>query len=356
MLNRENYLREANVISNAASALQDCLLKIAEGGVDYNISPSLSSGARPDIVATFYREHLITVIAEVKKSGEPKFAREAFYQLERYRREIPGAAPAFIAPYISPQTAQLCRDEKIGYMDLAGNCHLSFPGVYIHVEGQANPFAHSRTLKSLYQPKSERVLRVLLHHHPRSWRIQKLADEAQVSTGQVHKVKELLLEKEWVTEGSQGITVSRPKELLHEWGAHYHPEKHRQVLRHTLANLAVFEKDFSHLCRHLNRLSAVTSFAAADYYAPHAAYQRVTAYVSGDLEPLDLALELEHVTSGANIILLAPYDDGVFYGAHDEDGVRIASPVQTYLDLQQAGGRALEAAEILLERVISKQW
>ncbi|WP_119324749.1 type IV toxin-antitoxin system AbiEi family antitoxin [Capsulimonas corticalis] len=356
MIDNENYMREVDVIPDAASALQKCLLQIAEGQVEYQISPRLPSGSRPDIVASFIHDRRITVIGEVKKSGEPKYAREAFYQLERYHRDMPEAQTAFIAPYISPQTARLCRDEKISYMDLAGNCHFSFPGVYIHVEGQTNPFAHSRSLKSLYQPKAERVLRALLHHHPKTWRLQRLADEVSVSIGQTHKVKSFLMEKEWLEETSGGVILSRPKDLLRDWASHYRLNKHSHILRHTLSALNSFERDFTKICRQNEISGAVTSLAAASHYAPHASYQRVTAFALGDLTVLDSALELEPVESGANIALLIPYDEGVFYGARDVDGVKITSPIQTYLDLQGLGGRADEAAEILYEREIVNRW
>ena len=50
--------------------------------------------------------------------------------------------------------------------------------------------------------------------------------------------------------------------------------------------------------------------------------------------------------------LIEPYDDGVFYAAHEVDGIGVVSPVQLYLDLQGARGRGEEAANAVFEQAI----
>ena len=62
------------------------------------------------------------------------------------------------------------------------------------------------------------------------------------------------------------------------------------------------------------------------------------------------------VESGANITLLIPSDEGVFYGASEIEGVPVASPIQSYLDLVSFRGRGEEAAQFLLDKVIKPKW
>ena len=50
-----------------------------------------------------------------------------------------------------------------------------------------------------------------LTHPSQPWRIKALANEAQVSVGQVHKVKGLLLEKEWLAETDLGVRLTKPQ-------------------------------------------------------------------------------------------------------------------------------------------------
>ncbi len=76
---------------------------------------------------------------EVKNSGQPRIARTVAYQLARFREQDPTLYGVFAAPYISAQTAEICNQEKIGYLDLAGNCWLTFGQVYIEQTGMPNP-------------------------------------------------------------------------------------------------------------------------------------------------------------------------------------------------------------------------
>ena len=197
----------------------------------------------------------------------------------------------------------------------------------------------------------------MLTHPSREWRIQKLADEANVSVGQVFNVKELLLGQEWAGESEQGISLARPRELLTDWAEHYNVAKHQAAQFYTLTDLLVFEEMLSEACAKSGIPCAFTSFAAASRYTPYAAYQRTTAYIHHNLpEVMDILmsppLDLVQVESGANVQLLSPYDDGVFYGARQYHGVSLASPIQTYLDLQITNGRGREAADMILQHEI----
>ena len=111
-----------------------------------------------------------TLIVELKNNGQPRMAREAVNQLIRYRDSFPNAYSVFMAPYISPQAAEICLKDGVGYIDFAGNSYLSFGQVYIEQTGRPNPFRTRRDLTSLYSPKASRVLRVLMNNPGRTGR------------------------------------------------------------------------------------------------------------------------------------------------------------------------------------------
>lgn len=347
---------EAQIRECGLLALELCLRQVPDAKVSVSWA-AIANSMLPALVTHFtHTGRTSTLLAEVKRTGEPRHALNAFNQLDQYRQAFPGAVQVFIAPYISPETAEACRVRNVSYLDFAGNCHIAFDGIYVHVEGRPNPAAHSRPLRSLYQPKAERVLRVLLTQPVRLWRLQALADEAGVSVGQVFKVKELLKEKEWLEETEQGLFLAKPGELLTAWAERYRFSKHQATQFHTLTELATFEREVSTICRSLGRSCAITGLAAAAQYTPYAIYQRTTVYVSGDLAIFQEPFNLVPVETGANVVLLTPYDDGVFYDARPQQGISLASPLQTYLDLQSAGGRGREVAEILLQKEIVSHW
>jgi len=298
----------------------------------------------------------VTMIVAVKVSGEPRFAREAVNELFQFRSERLDAYPVLIAPYVSLSAGQILKDARMGYLDLAGNCYMAFGSVFISREGRKNPYSASRTLKSLCQPISSRILRVLLADPLRVWKSQSLSVEADASIGQVANVKKVLKDREWVKESSDGFHLSSPKETLVEWAENYDFRKNSINSFYAIEGVSGAEKRVAEACHALGIEYAITSFAGAARLAPNVLYKRSEIYVAERIDLVAEAAGLKKVGSGANIRLLEPYDRGVFYQSREIDGLRVACPVQVYLDVLAQKGRGEEAAETILHEVISKSW
>jgi len=297
-----------------------------------------------------------TLLVEVKSVGQPRIVREATNQLLRFKSESPGAYGIIMAPYISPQAAEICVKDGFGYADLAGNCRLSFDQVFISKEGKENPFSRKRDLRSLYSPKAERVLRVLLSAPGRWWKVQPLAKAADVSLGQVSNVKKLLSDREWIKSGDEGFWLIAPAKLLEEWEERYDFSRNTVRDFYTLRPTAEVERLLAEDCERNAVRYALAGFSSAARYAPMVRYQRAMAYILDGIEEVAPRLDLKPVTSGANVSLIAPYDDGVLNGAETKDAAKITSPLQTYLDLRQMKGRGEEAAEFLKQQVMQPTW
>lgn len=299
----------------------------------------------------------VELLVGAKHSGEPRFVRDAVNQLLVAQRAVPGAYGVVFAPWISPAAALICQEANVGYVDLAGNCRLTFGSVHIERTGKPNPFAEKRDLRSLYSPKASRILRVLLDDPRRAWKLQALADEAQVSLGQAHKVKSLLADREWLRQDAEGIALSNPAELLAEWAGNYSHRKDKAHLYYIQETPAKTEEGLVAVCSRLGIRHALAAFSAAARCAPFVRYQRVYAYVQEDrVDELVEALQLKKAPSGANLALWVPDDDGVWYGARELAGVQVTSTLQTYLDLQSLHERGEEAARFLLEQEIKPRW
>ncbi|MGO9613730.1 MAG: type IV toxin-antitoxin system AbiEi family antitoxin [Dissulfurispiraceae bacterium] len=294
------------------------------------------------------------LLVEVKNNGQPRMARDAVNQLIRYRNKYPDAYLIFVAPYISPQAANICMKDSVGYLDFAGNCFFSFGQVYIEQTGKPNPFKTRRDLVSLSSPKSSRVLRVLLNNAGRAWKTQDLANEARVSLGHVANVKKLLLDREWITK-QDGFSLTEPWMLLEEWASIYTYRKNEVLNYYSLKSIPEIEADLAKVCREKGIDYALTGFSGAARFASAVRFARIMAYAYNTKEVASL-LNLKEVESGANVTLLAPYDEGVFYGAQVIENIRVVSPVQLYLDLKGYKGRGEEAAEALLRDVIRPSW
>lgn len=296
------------------------------------------------------------LVVEIKANGQPRLAREAINQILRYLDLFPDAYGIFLAPYISQKAGELCRKEGIGYLDLAGNCYLCFDTVYIEQEGRPNVYKEKRDLRSLYSPRAERVLRVLLNNPGNDWKVGELAEEAQVSLGQVSNVKKLLMDREWIQVGSTGFMLYEPEQLLKEWEENYTFRRNRVLDFYSMKGPVQIEADLAEYCNREKLQYALTGFSGAARLAPAVRYQRAMAYLECFNEGIRSELALQKVSSGTNVSVLIPYDEGVFYGSRELGGAQVTSPVQVYLDVRSFRGRGEEAAQVLFDQVIKPSW
>ena len=295
-------------------------------------------------------------VIEVKNNGEPRYARQAVNQLLRALNDLQNTYGILIAPYISPKSAEICTQAGIGFVDFAGNCHISFEKVFIQKEGKPNPYSDKKYLRSLFSPKAERILRVLLINGPKEWKTEELAKESLVSFGQIAKVKELLLDREWISVQTIGFSLSKPFELLEEWKENYKFAKNESYDFYTMFDTSEIEYRLGEAGKKLGIQFALAGFSAAARFAPMVRYQKAMAYVNDDIDSLIDFLKLKPVSSGANLNLLKPYDDGILYQVKVIDDIPVTSSIQTYLDLIKFRGRGEEAAQKIMEKEIQKIW
>lgn len=296
------------------------------------------------------------IIFEMKTSGEPKIARNAVNQLLRYISNDKNLYGVFLAPYITTESANICIEAGIGYIDLSGNCRLSFQNTYIQKTNFPNKFLKRRDLMSLYSPKTERVLRVLLTYPYKEWRTVFLSSVADVNQGLVTQIKKKLLNREWIKPSGLGFIVEKPEQILNEWEKNYKITRNRKIDFYTFLSPSELEIELKSICEKENFIYALSGFSAANYLAPSVRNQKTTAYILGNIEDIGTQLNLKRVNSGANVTLYYPYDNGVFWETQEINQVRITSPIQTYLDLIQSKGRGEEAAQSIFKEVLKKKW
>jgi hypothetical protein len=350
--------KSENKIENSAkAALLSCLskvpfLKVIDIQREYGEKNAIADLS----VIVELPDGVMQLIAEVKNSGQPRLAREAVNQMLRYKDKISDAYFVFIAPYISPRAADICRSEDIGYLDLSGNCLLSFDKIFIQKKDYPNQFKEKRDLKSLYAPKAERLLRVLLCNPGKKWKIKELADESGVSLGQASNVKKVLFDRELISGERGGFSLKEPTALLREWTENYDHRKNGIQEFYSLKSVTEIENALATYCDNRKIKYALTGFSGAVRITPAVRYKKAMVYAANLTEEAFSELSLKAVKSGGNLLLFIPYDDGVFYGSTRVDEIQVASEVQLYLDLQGFRGRGQEAAKVLYERIVEKAW
>ena len=350
-------LKEKEILSQGITLLQSNLsgVPFLKNAIVEN-QPLLGPSYTADVIYSI-PEFNYQFVLEAKSSGQPRYARDAANELLLIQKNYPDRYGVLVAPFISKEAAKICEDANIGYLDLSGNCRLAFRNIFIEKSCQPNKFTAKRELVSLYSPKSERILRVLLTYPYQPWRTVELAEKAKVSIGLISYVKKQLEGREWIQTGEDGFSLRQPEALLEEWSNNYSYKKNEITDCYTLSSPVDLERIVKNFSSANSEITyALTGFSAASYYAPMVRNQRSMIYLSDISDFVIQQLNLKPVTSGANVSLLKPYDNGVFWNSQEANGFLVVSPIQAYLDLKNYRGRGEEAADAIYKEVIQKQW
>jgi hypothetical protein len=294
-------MREQEVLTRIKDELEQTLCDIPFLQIGQSVLQAPLTGGQVDLLVELKaKNRLLRVLVEVKSLGEPRVIRSAIQQLREYTDRIEDTYAVVAAPYISDDTAHLC------------------------------PM--------------------------RSWQVQELAKEANVSLGLASRVKERLLDLEYACEKDKTIVLSRPSELLEQWANNYSFRKNKVYDYFGFDEPRELERKLSRYCKQRETPYALTLFSGAALVAPFARYARGFAYVGQSIKEVVDSLGLKEVSSGPNFSILEPYDEGVFYGSREIDDMKVVSDIQLYLDLVGFKGRGEESAIFLLEQRIKTQW
>lgn len=308
------------------------------------------------------REKTWCIQAEIKTVLHPKQASHAIWSLKRSKNNLAPQYPTYqilIAPYISKQVAAMCEEENIGHLDLSGNCHLEFGGIWIERRGLPRKYKEDRNQKSLFTPKAARILRVLLRGPLRPHKVEDLAHSAEVSLGLVSKVRNRLLEQLWAKETPDGIQITEPDTILKHWLEADKWSERTEIREYsTLISEQALAKKLVTISQDDSSVSPpiFTLNFAAWLRAPHNVPTTISAYMESfpDGDFLRKSLQARPVPLGAgNLRLIVPND---FKGIELEKQhtskfpeFETVSDLQLYLDLHGGERNGAEQAEVLRE-------
>lgn len=294
----------------------------------------------------------VALIVETKKQLTPKTVISI---AERRHWLPPDSVLLVCCPFIPARVAEVLKEQKISYIDQAGNCLLVTSGLFLHIQGRPNRSTAKTTSIDPFSKKSSRIIRTLLSEPNAEWQVQQLAKESKVSIGLTSKVKQLLVEEAYLEERNRLLNLRVPEKLLKDWSKAYQPQA-TPLQIFCMYKAPQSEKSIAQWCEKNDIPYALTQLAAAWRYSPMVRYERSVIYidkaiaVSGKLSDLLNCIEAKEVDTGANCTLWLTDDSAVFVGAKRYDGVNVVSPIQLYLDLKSLPGRGEEAADEIYEK------
>jgi hypothetical protein len=133
-----------------------------------------------------------------------------------------------VTDYINPNQATLLKEQKISFIDLAGNSYINKPPVYIDIQGKKpekphNEVALAKQLGKAFQPKGMKIVFMLLTKPELvNAPMRKIADIAEVALGTVKQVIDDLIYQDIIIQKGQRLKVLADKQgLLDKWLAAY---------------------------------------------------------------------------------------------------------------------------------------
>ncbi len=284
-----------------------------------------------------------TLGLELRARVEPRDVR-AF--LDRFRGRA-GVNPVVAAPFLARRTREQLRDAGIAYVDLTGNVWLALdrPALWIEAEGaDRNPWREERPARTLRGAKAARVVRTLVDLRP-PLGVRRLAVLAGADPGYVSRVLSLLEREDLVRRERRGPVADVDwARLIRRWVEDY------SLLGSNLAASFLEPRGLDALrdkVRSLRARYAITGSLAASQVAPVAPSRLAVLYVD-DPEAIAGELDLRPAETGANVLLVAPFDPVVYERAWEREGLTFAALSQVAADLLTGPGRGPAEAEELL--------
>jgi hypothetical protein len=292
--------------------------------------------------------------AKARLSVEAKsgLAPRAVADLKARLRDYSSDGGLVISPFLTRSTRDRLRAEQLNFLDLTGNVRLVLtrPGLYVETQGAAqDPSPKRPPGRSLRGAKAARIVRALCDFPP-PFPISTLADQATVDISYASRLVEWLSREALLERRPRGRVESVDKPaLIRRWAQDY------EVLTSNDARAYLDPRGVENLIRGLSqgairREYALTGSIAANRIAPVAPARLAMLYVD-DVESAAAALALRPTETGANVMLLTPFDEVVFERTWKAGSLTIVAPSQVAVDLLTSPGRAPSEAEAVLERI-----
>jgi hypothetical protein len=286
-----------------------------------------------------HRQHqFLVVVKNVDRFQTPAIVKA---HLANLRKPI-----LLVAPYITRETAERCRDMHLPFIDTAGNVYLEAPGLHVYVAGQQRPpELKQERFRALNAAGLQITFALLCRPELIRGTYREIATAAEVAVGTVGPVIKDLEARGLVRfEPREQRHLLDPQRLLQEWATHY-PTRLRPKL-----NPRRFQVG-AELLPHLDLTQHHAYWGgeiAAQRLTRHLKPATFTIYAQEPITKLVAASRMRADRNGNTEIL------GIFWGfGACPDYPDLVPPVLTYADLLATNdGRNTEVAKLIYEQRI----
>jgi hypothetical protein len=301
----------------------------------------------------------LVILVEAKQTAFPRDVREAIWQLRAYQshRSMNTRSQTLgfiIAEAISPGARETLRAEGIGYFDKGGSLYVPASGAYVFID-RPQAKSKARALGAIFHGRKAQVLHAVFDRRDEWVSVKDIAESSGVSPATASKTLTELERRDWMQSRGTGPAklrrLSDASAMVDAWARYVSAQKAPRPRRYFVpAREGDLTQRLAEVCDTHGVTYAITAEAAAQIYAPYLSnVSQVSCRLPagpGIKDALD-ALDARPVDDGWNLAVLESKSPADFAHGQTLDDVRLASPLQVYLDLQSGPGRAKELADHL---------
>lgn len=262
-----------------------------------------------------------------------------------------GAPQLLVAPYISQEIAEGCRQLGQSFIDTAGNAYIEAPGVFIRVLGQTRPAGfREHSFRALSAAGLKLTFALLCQPKLLDANYRTIADTAGVALGTVSVDMKDMESRGFYnlrTKGKRRLLA--PERMLEEWVSHY-----PITLRPKLI-LGRFRAEPERLQKlDLKKVGAYWSGEpAADRLTQYLKAAQFTIYAGQPIAKLVAAGRMQADVNG-NVEILEKFWNSPAEALHEGALPEVVPPILVYADLLAThDSRNAEAAQMIYERHIA---
>lgn len=320
------------------------------------------NGMQPDFVfEADWKGQQYKFVAEVKRYSSDKTILDAANQALYYAKAL-DANPLIIVPWLSTEQLLLLESRGVSGVDLCGNGVIAVPGrILVFRTGQPNKYPTSRLIRRVYSGTSSLVARVFLLR-PQYGSVSEVLEEITTRGGNITlpTVSKSLkqLEEDLVIEKSKGkIALLQPEKLLDRLRMNYEQPKPLGFIRCKLtpSMKGTISSVLRRAAAKAKERLVLTGDSSVNFYATMAKEPLESFYCT---EFINLSVEkfgaqMDIFSKFPNVELRKTDQETVFFDLRDQDGYKVASPIQTYLELATSDKRGQETAEQIRKKILN---
>lgn len=299
------------------------------------------------------------VAVEYKVRSDTASIASAVDQMRQRLKDMPsGVHPLLVVAHMGPTGRAFCDRAGFDWLDLAGNAHITrLPRTRIIIEGRP-PAARPRGRKSnVFATKSSRLAHWLLLRQGQAHTHQQLVDATRLDKGHLSRILARLEELRLIRRSEEGVRLAKPSLILDAWREAYQPPC-RSVLKGVIPSRSG-QDSVATLAGALlagEEEYVIGGLASAWMWNGFADFRISTCYLRGIVSP-QFRKEIGFIETdrGANVWFMQETDDVAFLGSERRNGICVASPWFTYVDLAIHPERAVDAAAHLRGHVLKPE-